>query len=71
MKTCTWNGADWMEDGDKLIIRTDANKDVRTGATVKFFQALGMREAILDKHSQATGSPPTTHNRNNQPTPAY
>jgi hypothetical protein len=59
--------AEWMEDGDQLIIGIDANEDIRTGATADFFQALGMREAILDKHSPA--SPPATHNRNTQRQP--
>jgi hypothetical protein len=37
---------------------------VRTGAMAEFFQTLGMRKVILDKHSRS--SPPATHNRNNQ-----
>jgi hypothetical protein len=58
---------EWMDEGDQLIIGIDANKDVRTGATAEFFQTLGLRDAILDKHSQS--SPPATHNRNNQQQP--
>ena len=58
---------EWMDEGDQLIIGIDANEDVRIGATAEFFQTLGMREAILDKHSQS--SPPATHNRNNQRQP--
>jgi hypothetical protein len=50
--------AEWMEDGDQLIIGIDANEDVRTGATAECFQALGMREAILEKHSQTSPPPP-------------
>jgi hypothetical protein len=59
--------ADWIEEGDQLIIGIDANEDVRTGATAEFFKALGMRKAILAKHNQV--SPPATHNRNNQRQP--
>ena len=60
--------AEWLEEDDRLIIRINANKDIRTGTTAEFlFQALGMREAILDKHSQS--SPPATHTRNNQRQP--
>ena len=59
--------AEWLEEGDQLIISIDANEDVHTGATVNFLQALGMREAILDKHSQS--SPPATHSRNNRRQP--
>ena len=58
---------EWMDEGDQLIIGIDANEDVCTGATAEFFQTLGMREAILDKHNQL--SPPATHNRNNQRQP--
>jgi hypothetical protein len=57
-----------MDEGDQLIIGIDANEDVRTGATAEFFQTLGLRDAILDKHSQS--SPPATHNRNNQRQPS-
>ncbi len=59
--------ADWIEEGNQLILGIDANEDVRTGATAAFFKALGMREAILAKHVQV--SPPATHNRNNQRQP--
>ena len=42
--------ADWIEEGNQLILGIDANEDVRTGATAAFFKALGKREAILAKH---------------------
>jgi hypothetical protein len=58
---------EWMDEGDQLIIGIDANEDIRTSATAEFFQTLGLRDAILDKHSQ--WSPPATHNRNNQRQP--
>jgi hypothetical protein len=58
---------EWMDEGDQLIIGIDANEDVRTGATAEFFQTLGLRDAILDKHSQL--SLPATHNRNDQRQP--
>jgi hypothetical protein len=58
---------EWMDEGDQLTIGIDAKEDVRTGATAEFFQTLGMRDAILDKHSQS--SPSATHNRNNQRQP--
>jgi hypothetical protein len=57
----------WMDEGNQLIIGIDANEDIRTSATAEFFQTLGLRNAILDKHSQ--WSPPATHNRNNQRQP--
>jgi hypothetical protein len=58
---------EWMDEGDQLIIGIDASEDVHTGAMAEFFQTLGLRNAILDKHSQS--SPPATNNRNNQRQP--
>jgi hypothetical protein len=58
---------EWMDEGNQLIIGIDANEDVRTGEMAEFFQTPGLRDAILDKHSQS--SPPATHNRNNQRRP--
>ena len=37
----------WINAGDHLVIGMDSNEDIRTGATENFFQALGMKEAIL------------------------
>ena len=57
----------WQEKGDHIIIAGDVNEDVRTGQTEEFFKALGMREVILEKHSDL--SPPATHNRNGKREP--
>jgi hypothetical protein len=40
----------------------EANEDVRYGSIDLAFKGLGLREAILDKHSDK--SPPATQNRN-------
>jgi hypothetical protein len=52
----------WKEAGDHIIIGMDANEDVRYGSINLAFKGLGLREAILDKHSDK--SPPATQNRN-------
>jgi hypothetical protein len=52
----------WKEAGDHIIIGMDANEDVRYGGINLAFKGLGLREAILDKHSDK--SPPATQNRN-------
>jgi hypothetical protein len=49
------------------VIGMDSNEDIRTGATENFFQALGMKEAILSRHQGK--SPPATYNRNLQRQP--
>ena len=50
----------WKKQGENLIIAIDANEDIRKGDTYRFFEALGMRELILEKHAR-NGSPPATH----------
>ena len=57
----------WINAGDHLVIGMDSNEDIRTGATENFFQALGMKEAILSRHQGK--SPPATYNRNLQRQP--
>jgi hypothetical protein len=52
----------WQSTGDHLVIGMDVNEDVRTGPISKALAELGLREAILDAHSEQ--SPPATHNRN-------
>ena len=52
----------WKQEGDRIIIGLDANEDVRKGETSNFFQAVGMKEAILNSHTGR--DPPATYNRN-------
>ena len=59
--------AEWKESGDHIIIGMDANEDVRHGTVNTQFARLGLREAILDKHSNK--SPPATQNRNTKRQP--
>jgi hypothetical protein len=59
--------SEWLASGDQLIVGIDANEDVRCGQTAEFFQTLGMKEAILSRHSDS--SPPATHNQNNSRQP--
>jgi hypothetical protein len=59
--------AEWKELGDHVILGMDANEDVRRGEVDDLFTAAGLREIILDLHSDA--SPPATHNRNNERVP--
>jgi hypothetical protein len=58
---------EWKEMGDHIIIGIDANEDVRDGTVNGIFQKLGLREAMLDKHSDK--SPPATQNRNTKRQP--
>ena len=44
---------EWKEEGNQIIIGLDANEDVRTGATHRFFKDLGMEEAIIKKSKPA------------------
>ena len=57
----------WKAAGDHIIIGLDANEDVRTGATLDAFVAMGMRELILDAHGR--NSPPATCDKNNKREP--
>jgi hypothetical protein len=58
---------EWKAAGDHIIIGMDANEDVRHGTVHDMFAALGLREAILDRHKDK--SPPATQNRNNKRQP--
>ena len=57
----------WKAAGDHIIIGMDANEDVRQGTVHDMFAALGLLEAILDKHKDK--SPPATQNRNTKRQP--
>ena len=57
----------WKAAGDHIIIGMDANEDVRVGQVHDTFEKLGLREAILDRHSNE--SPPATQNRNTKRQP--
>ncbi len=57
----------WQTEGDHIIIAGDVNEDVRTGLTNEFFTALGLREVILERHSQK--SPPATNDNNDSREP--
>ena len=58
--------ADWISQGDNLIVGIDANEDVRSGDTASMFNSLGMRDAVMSIHGNA---PPETMNRNNNKKP--
>jgi hypothetical protein len=58
---------DWKAAGDHIVIGMDANEDVRKGTVHDTFAALGLREAILEKHHDQ--SPPATQNRNTKRQP--
>ena len=58
---------EWKAEGDHIILGMDANEDVRDGSVHSILAGLGLREAILDKHSDK--SPPATHNRNTKRQP--
>jgi len=57
----------WKAVGDHIIIGMDANEDVWVGQFHDTFKRLGLREAILDRHSNQ--SPPATQNRNTKRQP--
>ena len=38
------------DDGDLLLLGVDWNEDVRAPETTAFFQKLGMREVLLERH---------------------
>jgi Reverse transcriptase (RNA-dependent DNA polymerase) len=40
----------WIEEGNKIVFMGDLNEDVRTNSIRLFFQRLGMREIILERH---------------------
>jgi len=43
----------WNEDGDIIIVGVDYNGDVRSDATAEFFNNLGLREVILERHGMS------------------
>ena len=57
----------WKELGDHVVIGMDANEDVRKGEVNDLLSSVGLREVILDLHSDL--SPPATYNRNTQRQP--
>ena len=48
---------EWLEMGDQLVIGIDVNEDVRTCQLQKDMQALGLYEAIIERHGLK--GPPT------------
>ena len=50
----------WKEEGDQIVIRIDANEDVRTGKLAKAFRDEGLIELCTASHGQ---NGPTTYDR--------
>ncbi len=58
---------EWKTLGDHLILGMDANEDIRHGEVHTLLAEVGLREVILDHHSDL--SPPATQNRNQRREP--
>ena len=57
----------WLELGDSIILRIDANDDVQHSRLTQSLSSLGIRDGIFSTHSSS--SPPATQNRNQTRTP--
>jgi hypothetical protein len=53
---------EWQAAGDIIVLGMDANEDTRSRELRTYFDELGMKNAILERHKHL--SPPATHNRN-------
>ena len=51
----------WQEEGDSIILLMDANENVSNDNMNDFFDELGMKEAILDRHHDQQDYQPTYH----------
>jgi hypothetical protein len=59
---------EWKEEGDRIIIGIDTNKDVCTGDTRKFFQMIGMHEVILQTQNPQKTKSTSNMRQEQQPT---
>jgi hypothetical protein len=57
----------WKTEGEHQIIAGNVNEDVQTGLTNDFFTALGLREVILERHTNK--SPPAMNENNDNQEP--
>ena len=58
----------WIKAGENLVVKLDANSDVRTGKVAQLLQSLGLKEQITTRH-QANHPPPATHLSNSKAIP--
>ena len=58
----------WVKDNEKVIIRLDANSDVRTGAVAQMLRQHGFEEQITYRHG-SFAPPPGTHMANTKGIP--
>lgn len=56
----------WMEEGDQIILMLDANDDVSNSYTMAHLDAIGLRECILERHYEKSGTDPT-HKKGSHP----
>ena len=52
---------EWQEEGDRIILLMDANENVSNDHMTEIFDALGMKEVILDRHQESQDLQPTYH----------
>ena len=58
----------WTSANEKVVIRMDANSDVRTGHLANMLRSLGFEEQITFRHAR-NGPPPATHIANTKGVP--
>ena len=58
----------WLEDDEKIVIRLDANSDVRTGPVAAMLRELGFEEQVTFRHG-GNRDPPGTHMANTKGVP--
>ena len=56
----------WQNEGDQIILMMDANEHVGSAHITEVLKAIGLREAILEKHKEEKGYAPT-YQRGNDP----
>ena len=56
----------WQEQGDQIMLLTDANEHVGNEEFISAFREIGLTEAILDKHRDTNGVQ-LTHQRGKDP----
>lgn len=49
----------WQNEGDQIILMMDANEHVDFAHIKDVFEAIGLREAIIEKHKEDSGYAPT------------
>ena len=58
----------WLQDDEKVIIKMDANSDVRSGALARMLRSHGFEEQITYRHG-SFAAPPGTHMSNTKGIP--